>query len=101
MEQSKLYDQIDEALLPFHTMIADLADFDGSIIDETACTSMSLQEVQLELPILLEIVTDVQGGLILGVSPPLYYVATGIESIYHKLVISIVSDLPPPTNSSI
>ncbi|MCC6411167.1 MAG: hypothetical protein IT270_05890 [Saprospiraceae bacterium] len=89
MEHYPNYASIDEAFLPFHAFATALSEFDGEITDEESGTTMSLSEVRLELPILIDIASDENETLTLGASPPLYYVATGIESVFHKITLRV------------
>lgn len=88
------YDSIDEAMLPFHVFASALSAFDGFIDDEEAGVKMSLSNVTLELPVLIDIVGNGDGVLTLGASPPLYYEATGVESIYHQIRLTVTLSEP-------
>lgn len=86
------YELLDEAILPFNAFASGVCDLEGVISSETAGVRMRLKEAAVELPILMDIQPGAGGDLLLGASPPLYYVATGIESVYHKIKITVIAE---------
>lgn len=86
-----LYDKIDEAMLPFHQHIEDMLEIDGEALDEEKGIKMQIEEVGIESPVQLEIVIDDDGKIVVGSSPPLYYLSTGIMPVFHKLTLRAVA----------
>lgn len=89
MEKAINHDSIDEALLPFHSFAAALSEFDGFAIDQEAGFNMNIEEVIMEMPLLVDVVDNDDGSLTLGAAPPLYYLATGVDSVYHQIKLTV------------
>jgi hypothetical protein len=80
---------IDEALVPFSEMARAFTDLTGAFdADGTA----EVERIELDLPVVLEVLVDGDGRVIVGSAPPLYYEETGIEPVYHQLRLTIALD---------
>jgi hypothetical protein len=79
---------MDEAFLPFHTLIARILEFRDEIVDEELGVRSYVTAYEIELPIELDVVLDQQGRLQIGTTPPLYYVDTSIRPSFHRLRFS-------------
>jgi hypothetical protein len=96
---------IDEALVPFSEMARAFTDFTGVFgEDESAGLPAEVERIELDLPVVLEVLVADDGRVILGSAPPLYYEETGIEPVYHQLRLTIALDpfdgpatVPPPS----
>ena len=79
------YQKIDEALVPFHEQINAMLEIDGTIEDKNADFRMIIHEVTIESPVQLDIIVDEDESVTLGSSPPLYYVDTEVQPVFHKI----------------
>ncbi len=93
------YNGLDEALVPLHRhlvmLIPDAQEGDAG----GEQTRMLVDEVEISMPIELDVVKEQDGRRSLGSSPPLYYVATGFESARHQMRVTLVEEsalLPEP-----
>ncbi len=80
---------VDEAMLEMSELVAEMTDIDGYIEDIEMGTSMSLEYVEMDMPVQLDIDVLEDGSLSLGGAPPLYYVATTILPVFHQLKVKI------------
>lgn len=83
---------IDPALLPFHEYMKDMCDVNGQILDVAAGVKMEVTAIETEMPLQLEIIVDEMGKITFGASPPVYYVDTGIQPVFHHLRATIVNE---------
>ena len=80
---------IDEAFMPLHRHIEELASLDGSLADEEHGVRSYIYECQIDSPVELDVVRDEQGVVRLGSTPPLYYVDTSIRPVFHRLRLTV------------
>ena len=93
------YEQIDEAMLPFFEYVQKLSAFDnGTITDQSNSMTMRIESVGIEMPFELDIQSDGDGNLVIGASPPLYYVQTTVEPVFHSMKIRLVEDVKQQSN---
>ena len=93
------YIKIDEAMLPFFEYIQKLSAFDiSAFTDQENTFTMSIESVGIETPFELDIQTDEHGKIIIGGSPPLYYVQTTIEPTFHSMKLTMAEDLKQQKN---
>lgn len=83
------YDKIDEAMLPFNEFAGSLSLFNGRITDDLNMASMHIENIQLSLPIQLDISVDENGDVTLGASPPLYYISTTVLPVFHNIKLTV------------
>ena len=81
--------EIDEAMLSLAEFVSQMTDVDGSIMDADNPTAMHVKQVQLSIPIQLDLLVKDDGSVILGGSPPLYYTETTILPVFHQLDVTI------------
>jgi hypothetical protein len=81
-------DLMDEAFLPFHTMIERILDFRDEIVNEEQGIRSYVTAYEIESPIELDIILDDEGRLQIGTTPPVYYVDTSIRPSFHRLRFS-------------
>jgi len=86
------YEGLDEALVPLHQYLQLLMPEDFSRTDDGQATGMLLDELEIAMPVEIDILTEVDEVLSIGMSPPLYYVSTGYEPIEHRVRITIVEE---------
>jgi hypothetical protein len=80
---------IDEAMLEMGDFIAQMADVDGYLEDIEMGTATRLQHVEMEMPLQLDMHVNDDGSLVLGGSPPLYYVSTTVSPVFHQFKVKI------------
>ena len=85
------YNKIDEAMLPFFEYVQKISILnEGSFTDKDQFGfSMNIESVHIEMPFEMDIDTDENGQVTIGVSPPMYYVATSIEPVFHSLKVTM------------
>ena len=88
------YNKIDEALVPFHEHINAMLDIEGYIKNDDAGCSSMIEEVGIESPVQLDIIVDDEGKVTIGSSPPLYYVDTAVQPIFHSIRFRAVPEQP-------
>jgi len=79
------YHKIDEALLPFHEHLNAMLEIDGNFEDKEAGFKMMVHEVTIESPLQLDIIVDEDESVTVGSSPPLYYVDTAVQPVFHNI----------------
>jgi hypothetical protein len=82
-------DIIDETMLEWSDFISQMTEVDGYLRDDEMGTAMQLEKVEMSMPIQLDLHVAEDGRVILGGSPPLYYVDTTILPVFHQLSIKI------------
>ena len=80
---------IDEAMLEMGEFIVQMSDFNGHLFDPDSLTSFQLEEVDLSMPVQLDLLVQDDGAVTLGGSPPLYYADTTILPVFHQLKVKI------------
>lgn len=92
MGSEDLYEEIDEALVPMHEHLAAMLEVDGLAIDEENAMQMQISEISIESPLQLDIITGTGNEMVIGSSPPLYYMETGILPVFHSIKCRIVAE---------
>jgi hypothetical protein len=88
MEENHNY--IDEAMVPFHEHVCAMLEIEGVIESGEAGFKMKIDAVGIESPVQLDINVDENGKVIIGSSPPLYYLSTGIMPVFHTMRFNAV-----------
>ncbi len=86
----ELYKDIDEALVPFHEHVNGMLAIEGEVYDDENGVRMNIYEVDIESPLQLDVIVNEAGEVIIGSSPPLYYMETGVMPVFHGLRIRAV-----------
>ena len=76
---------MDETFLPFHEIIEKLSSFKGEINDEENGIRSYIYEFEIDTPVELDILTDENGRVQIGVIPPLYRINTTFRPSYHRI----------------
>jgi hypothetical protein len=79
---------MDEAYLPLSEIIRRSIAFRGEIVDEAAGVRSYIYACDVEMPVELDVSRDEAGRLLIGSTPPLYYVDTSIRPSYHRLTFT-------------
>ena len=80
---------IDEAMLEMGDFISQMTEVDGYLFDAEWNTATMLEEVELSIPIQLDLHVDDNGSVVIGTAPPLYYVETTFMPVFHQLNVKI------------
>ncbi len=83
--------KLDEMKLPFSEYLQKITVLKaGSFIDtDQFGFSINIESVHIETPFEMEIEVDENGQVTMGVSPPIYYVATSIEPVFHAMKLTM------------
>ena len=76
---------MDDAFLPLHRMIAEMASFPPEIVDKEAGVRSRIHTFEIETPIELDVFRDDDGALHIGSIPPLYRIDTTFRPWFHNL----------------
>lgn len=76
---------MDDAFLPLHQMIAEMASFPPEIASEEAGVRSYIDLVEIETPIELDVFRDHDGTLRIGSIPPLYRIDTTFHPWFHNI----------------
>lgn len=81
------YKIIDRALLPVSQFMAALGDIQGEIRNEVS--SMSIENIKIEMPFEMDIKNDDNDNLVLSSSPPTQKIETSFMPVFHKIKLNI------------
>jgi hypothetical protein len=76
---------MDEAFMPFNEMIKGMSDLNANIYDADDGIHMYIDHFNIDTPIELDIITDENGKVHIGIIPPLYHVETSFQPSYHAI----------------
>lgn len=80
---------IDEAMMEMGEFISQMSEVEGYLLDEKWQTATRLENVEMEIPIQLDLHVNDDGLLTIGSSPPLFYVNTTVMPVFHQLKVTI------------
>jgi hypothetical protein len=80
---------LDPAFLPLAEFVEESASIEGQVIDQTMGTSMTIDTVEMSMPVELDLIVDDAGRVLLGTIPPLYYVDTTVVPVYHQITLTL------------
>jgi hypothetical protein len=83
------YSLIDQKLLPMAAVISALSEVEGVIDDEGWGMKMSIDEIEIDMPMEFDIMTDDEGNLVLGGAPPTQTIETSFTPVFHKVKVGI------------
>jgi len=81
---------IDAAFLSLSDNLAEMLRLPGELVDEEAGVRSHITECSIEMPIELDVTRGEAGELMLGSTPPLYYVDTSFRPSYHRIRFTAV-----------
>jgi hypothetical protein len=79
---------MDEAFLPFAEIVRQTIAVRGDFLDKEAGVHSYICNLEVEMPVELDISQDGSGQLRIGSVPPLYYVDTTFRPSYHRLKVT-------------
>ncbi|MEO5601455.1 MAG: hypothetical protein ABIR06_11070 [Cyclobacteriaceae bacterium] len=82
---------VDEAMLEMGDFLSQMTDVDGYLVDAEMLTALTVEKVNLSMPIQLDLHVRDDGSVLLGGSPPLYYTETTFSPVFHQLTINIIA----------
>ena len=88
----RTYEGLDEALVPLHQYLQMLMPEEFEATGPEGQKGMTIEELELSMPVEIDIVTEDSGETSMGLSPPLYYVETGFGSPRHQVRVTIVEE---------
>jgi hypothetical protein len=80
---------IDEAMLAMSEFVAQMTEVDGYLFDEEWQVATRLEDVEMSIPIQLDLHVNDDGRVTIGGSPPLFYVDTTVMPVFHQLKVTI------------
>ena len=87
-------ERIDEAFIAFGENIRAYADVAGELRSEEAGFSMTVEQIEIETPVELDVCARLEGEgpLAIGCVPPLYRVSTTVQPVFHRLRMTLVPE---------
>lgn len=82
----------DSLLQPFSELVHDLVDYGMYLEDENSGLSMTVENVNLDMPVEIGITVDDDGKVQLKGSPPSQRTKTTILPVFHQMKIKVVRD---------
>lgn len=76
---------MDEAFLPLHRLVDDLAPVADELVDDEAGVRTYLTAVDIEAPLEFDVTVTGDGRVVIGASPPLYSVRTSFLPSFHAI----------------
>ncbi|UJR82741.1 hypothetical protein [Sandaracinus amylolyticus] len=76
---------IDEAFAPFRENLLAYTDLTGEIVSRDAGVRMSIESLEVETPIELDVIVGDDGRVSLGCAPPIYGVDVTVAPVLHVL----------------
>lgn len=83
---------VDEYLHPVARMFEGVSDLDARLTDERLGMAMLVEEMRLDLPIELGVVTHESGRVELASAPPTQHVQTTYMPVFHRLRLTVTPD---------
>lgn len=78
---------IDEAMLPLGELFEQCCDQPDHLINDIC--EMKLTSIEMGFPMQLDLLVDDDGRVSLGGSPPLVYVETSFDPVFHQIKIKV------------
>lgn len=88
-EEEIIYDNLQQ---PFSELVHDLVDYGMYLEDENTGLAMTVENVNLNMPVEIGITVDDNGKVTLSGSPPTQRTKTTILPVFHQMKIKVVRD---------
>lgn len=90
MDDNRTYEDgnLDESMMSLSEMVSDMVQPFESEISQEAGFSMSLVGIRLDMPVQLQVTTDENGQVLLGITPPIYKIETSFNPVFHQVRFS-------------
>ncbi len=82
----------DDILMPFATFVQDLADHSLQVADPISGQALTVETMNLNLPIEIRVEVDDAGAVTLKGSPPTQRTETTILPVFHQIQLRIAQD---------
>jgi len=89
IEEEVIYDDLQQ---PFSELVHDLVDYGMYVEDTDSGLTMTVENVNLDMPVEIGITVDDNGKVILNGSPPTQRTKTTILPVFHQMKIKVVRD---------
>jgi hypothetical protein len=76
---------MDESFFPLHSVIEGLKPTPSEFFDDDEGVHSFIDKIEIDMPVELSITVDSNGTVIIGTTPPLYYVDTTYRPSYHQI----------------
>ena len=76
---------IDEAFLPLEEIIARMISFRGEFVNDEAGVRSYITRYEIEAPVEMDVTRDDDGTVMIGSTPPIYYVETAMRPVFHQI----------------
>jgi hypothetical protein len=83
------YTLLDQELLPFAEVVHALAEIEGVVGDDQWGMKMSVEEIEIDMPLEFDIMTDENGNVVLGGAPPTQTIETSFMPVFHRVKVGI------------
>lgn len=81
-----------DPLIPVSELISNMARFIGQIGDPDSGQVLTVEQLNFDLPVELQLEIDDQGHLNLKAAPPTQQIETSVMPIFHQIKLSVVKD---------
>lgn len=92
MHPSPDYTQIDEAAAPLHAVTDALLAFAGQVRDDSDSVAWSVEEIELETPLELDVHVLPDGTVVLGSTPPSITADVSWTPVFHTLKVTFTQE---------
>jgi hypothetical protein len=83
---------MDEAFMPFRDVIAKMLAFPIQLRDEEEGVTSTIYECEIESPVEMDVYRADDGSVVLGTTPPLYYVNTSFKPSFHHIRFKAIAE---------
>lgn len=91
-EFDEIEEDSDDALIPISEMIGNMTQFIGQSGDPEIGQVYTVEQLNFDLPIELQIEIDEEGRLTLKAAPPTQKIETTVMPVFHQIKLSVVRD---------
>lgn len=81
-----------DPLIPVSELISNMARFIGQIGDPDSGQVLTVEQLNFDLPVELQLEIDDQGRLNLKAAPPTQQIETSVMPVFHQIKLSVVKD---------
>ncbi|MBE7383758.1 MAG: hypothetical protein F6J95_020370 [Leptolyngbya sp. SIO1E4] len=82
----------DDPLLPFDQLVSHLADYDKQLVDPATGQALTVEQLQVDMPIELRVTVEDDGSVSLNGAPPTQRTETTILPVFHQMKLRIVRE---------
>ena len=82
----------DDPLLPLDQLISHLADYDKQWVDPATGQALTVEQIQLAMPLELRVTVDEKGSVSLHGAPPTQRTETTVLPVFHQMKLTLVCE---------